>query len=155
MNLADELAKLHDLHERGILSEADYATAKARLLNGNGPDDPPAGREQQTRLWAMLLHFSQLLGYAVPLAGLVVPILIWQLKKAELPELDVHAKIVLNWLLSALIYAVGCMVLLVVGIGALLLLVLAALAIIFPIVGGIKANNGEAWRYPLSIRFFS
>jgi len=27
-------------------------------------------------------------------------------------------------------------------------------AIAFPIVGGIKANNGEVWRYPLSIQFF-
>ncbi|MGA2060305.1 MAG: DUF4870 domain-containing protein [Thermoguttaceae bacterium] len=31
---------------------------------------------------------------------------------------------------------------------------LTALCIIFPIVGGIKAKNGELWKYPLSIQFF-
>jgi hypothetical protein len=31
---------------------------------------------------------------------------------------------------------------------------LVVCAIVFPIVGGIKANNGEVWRYPLSIAFF-
>ena len=28
---------------------------------------------------------------------------------------------------------------------------LAVLGIVFPIIGGIKANNGEVWKYPLSI----
>jgi len=27
-------------------------------------------------------------------------------------------------------------------------------AVAFPIVGAIKASDGEVWRYPLSIRFF-
>jgi uncharacterized protein len=36
-------------------------------------------------------------------------------------------------------------------IGIPLLLMLAALCVIFPIIGGIKANNGELWKYPLSI----
>jgi len=110
--------------------------------------------EQQARMWAMFLHLSQLAGFALPLAGLVVPILIWQLKKAELPELDVHGKIVVNWILSALIYAVVCVILVFLVVGIPLLLLLAVLAIVFPIVGGIKANNGEAWKYPLSISFF-
>jgi len=40
----------------------------------------------------------------------------------------------------------------VVGFG--LLLMLAVLCIVFPIVGAVKANDGAAWPYPLSIRFF-
>ena len=110
--------------------------------------------EQQARMWAMFLHLSQLAGFALPLAGLVVPILIWQLKKAELPELDVHGKIVVNWILSALIYAVVCVILIFLVVGIPHLLLLAVLAILFPIVGGNKANNGEARKYPLSISFF-
>jgi uncharacterized protein len=34
-----------------------------------------------------------------------------------------------------------------------MLMVLAVLAIVFPIIGGIKANNGEFWDYPITIRF--
>ena len=39
MSDSDELAKLGDLHQRGILSDEEFARAKARVLNGL-----PAGR---------------------------------------------------------------------------------------------------------------
>jgi len=103
--------------------------------------------------WAMLLHISLLAGFVVPIAGLVVPILIWQLKKAEFPELDAHGKVVVNWLISALIYGAAGFVLSFVLIGIPLLIVLMIICVVFPILGGIKANNGELWKYPLSIPF--
>jgi phage shock protein PspC (stress-responsive transcriptional regulator) len=34
MTLADEIAKLHELHTRGALSAEEFETAKARLLRG-------------------------------------------------------------------------------------------------------------------------
>jgi len=43
----------------------------------------------------------------------------------------------------------------VVLIGIPLLIALAILAIVFPIVAAIKANNGQVWKYPLSIPFFN
>ena len=105
--------------------------------------------------WAMALHLSQLAHFVVivPFAGFIAPILIWQLKKGEFPGLDVHGKIVVNWLISALIYGAVSALLLIVLIGIPLLVVLGILGIVFPIIGGIKANNGETWKYPLSISF--
>lgn len=103
----------------------------------------------------MLLHISLLAGFVVPFGGLVVPILIWQLKKAELPKIDEHGKVVVNWIISAIIYAVVCLLLCLVVIGIPLLLVLAVLHIVFPIIGAVKANEGELWKYPLSITFLS
>jgi uncharacterized Tic20 family protein len=103
--------------------------------------------------WAMILHFSVFAAYVIPLAGLVAPILIWQLKKTELPEIDAHGKVVLNWIISSIIYAVVFVLLKFLLIGIPLLIVLRLLCIIFPIIGGIKANNGELWKYPLSIPF--
>jgi uncharacterized protein len=35
-----------------------------------------------------------------------------------------------------------------------LMFLLTLLCVAFPIVGGIKANNGILWKYPLSIPFF-
>lgn len=29
---------------------------------------------------------------------------------------------------------------------------LAIVCIVFPIIGGVKANNGEVWAYPLSLK---
>jgi len=112
------------------------------------PDDP------QIRTWAMAIHLTQLLNFVVPLAGIIAPIVIWQIQKEKMPALDVHGKIVVNWMLSLLIYVAISGVLIFLLIGFPLLMLLGALGVIFPIIGGIKANQGEAWRYPGSIRFF-
>ena len=103
--------------------------------------------------WAMVLHLSQLANFVVPLAGIIAPIVIWQINKDEFPSLDVHGKIVVNWIISFIIYFAVCFLLLFVVIGIPLLAILGLLGIIFPIIGGIKANNGEIWKYPLSITF--
>lgn len=107
--------------------------------------------EQEMRQWAMFLHLSQLAGYILPLLGLVVPIIIWQSKKDQFPILDVHGKNVINWIISELIYGAICFVLMFVVIGIPLLGILGILAVVFPIIGGIRANNGEVWRYPFTI----
>ena len=108
--------------------------------------------EKESRTWAMLLHFSLLAGFLVPFAGLIAPIVIWQIKKDELPAIDAHGKVVVNWMISAFIYAIACSILAIVIIGFPLAIILGLLSIVFPIIGGIKANEGKLWRYPLSIR---
>jgi uncharacterized Tic20 family protein len=163
MNIADELAKLQQLHQTGGLSDAEYTKAKAALLDRPSPAAPavsaepaavaPAAVEQQARQWAMFLHLSLLAGFLIPFAGLVVPIVIWQVKKTQLPALDVHGKIVINWIISAIIYAAISALLVLVFIGIPFLIALGIIGIVFPIIGGMKASNGEIWRYPLSITF--
>ncbi len=101
----------------------------------------------------MLLHFSVFAGLAVPLAGLIVPIVLWQLKKDEMPSVDAHGKMVLNFILSSMLYAVIFGALTFVLIGIPLLLALSVTCIVLPIIGGIKANDGVLWQYPLIINF--
>ncbi len=112
-------------------------------------------KSKDARTWAMFLHLSVFAGYVVPLAGLIAPIVIWQIKKDEFPEIDAHGKIVVNAIISYIIYAFVCILLVFVIIGIPLLIGLGIIAIVFPIIGGIKASNGELWPYPLSIRFFN
>lgn len=107
---------------------------------------------QETRNWAMLLHLSVFAGYIVPMAGLIAPILIWQLKKEQMPELDAHGKEVANFMISTFIYGLACFVLTFLLIGIPLFVVLAIASIVLPILGAIKANNGEFYRYPFLIR---
>jgi uncharacterized protein len=159
MSIPDELQKLQQLRESGAISEEEFARAKASLLGpaptGQGSVAAPIDVEKQTRLWAMLLHLSQLAGLlVVPVAGLIVPILIWQIKKTELPGIDVHGRIVVNWMISAVLYFLVCFVLAFVLVGFFMLAILGILAIVFPIIGAVKANDGEVWKYPLSISFF-
>ena len=107
--------------------------------------------EQEARQWAMFLHLSQLGGFILPLLGLVAPIIIWQTQKNKYPILDEHGKAVVNWIISELIYAAIGFVLIFVVIGIPILAVLGILGVVFPIIGGIKANNGELWHYPMTI----
>jgi uncharacterized Tic20 family protein len=108
---------------------------------------------RETNQWAMILHISQLAGYVIPGAGWVIPIVIWQVKKTEMPQLDAHGKVVMNWLLSVLVYGMVSSLLLLALIGVPLLIALGMLCLIFPIVGAVKATSGVVWKYPLSIPF--
>jgi uncharacterized Tic20 family protein len=163
MSVAQELEKLQQLHQSGALSDQEYAKAKQNVLDGGvasvteavpaAPAADPAKIEQETRTWGLLLHLSLLAGYVTAGLGFVAPIVIWQLKKNELPLLDQHGKNAVNWLISKLIYAVVCFLLFFVIVGIPLLVVLGILGIIFPIIAGVKANNGVVWKYPLAITF--
>jgi len=117
-------------------------------------ESQPLPNTREIGQWALFLHLSQFAGYIVPFAGWIAPILIWQLKKTEMPALDAHGKVVANWIISEIIYfAVGFLLVFVV-VGIPLLIVLFVLGIIFPIIGAIKAGDGIVWKYPLSISFF-
>lgn len=139
-------------------------------MNENEPPQPPPPLEHanpppppvsnggflsnlNSNQWAMFLHLSQLTNLILPGLGIAAPILIWQIQKAQFPELDRHGKMVTNWLISLLIYVVAAFVasFATCGIGTVLFVPIAIVAIVFPILGGIKANNGVVWPYPLTI----
>ena len=105
-------------------------------------------RDRETRQWAMFIHFSILAGWAVPIGGLIVPIILWQIKKDELPGIVPHAHVVLNWIVSSLVYALICFILTFVIIGIFGFMALGLATVIFAVIGGIKANEGELWEYP-------
>lgn len=107
----------------------------------------------EQRQMGLFLHLSQLANMIIPFAGVILPIVIWQTQREKIPALDAHGKMVVNWLISSLIYYLVSGVLALVLIGFLGIFALIIMGIVFPIVGGIKANNGEFWEYPLTIKF--
>ncbi len=104
--------------------------------------------------WAMILHLSMLLATPAPVVGFVAPIVIWQIKKDSMPEIDAHGRAAVNWMISYLIYAAICFALFFVIIGIPMMIILGLLGIVFPIIAGVKASDGVVWNYPMSIRFF-
>lgn len=106
--------------------------------------------QKQMGLW---LHLSQLANVILFPVGIVVPIIIWQTQKDKIPGLDAHGKMVVNWMISSVIYGVVSIILAFFIIGIFTLIALGICGIVFPIIGGIKANNGELWEYPLTIKF--
>ena len=96
-----------------------------------------------------------LAAWVMPILGLIVPSIIWQVKKKELPKIDIHGKMVMNWIVSQII-SIPILIILIPYlwiISIFLLIIIAATRVIFPIISGIKAGNGEIGRYPFSIRF--
>jgi len=114
---------------------------------------PSALMTPEQRQMGMFLHLSQLANVILFPVGIVVPIVLWQMQKEKMPGLDAHGKMVTNWMISVTIYAIVSVILMFVLIGFLTILAVALMGIAFPIVGGLKANNGELWQYPLTIKF--
>ena len=105
------------------------------------------------RNWAMALHLSFLAIYVIPLAGIVAPIVIWQIKKDEIPSLDAHGRMVTNFIISWAIYCAASFLLVFVLIGIPLLWALGIVSVVYPIIGGVQAQSGRLWSYPLVMRF--
>lgn len=122
------------------------------VTQGKGDGNKPWGME--VNVYCMVLHLSQLAGFVIPGAGLVLPILMWALNKDEHPEVNLHGLIVLNWMLSALIYFFVCFLLFFIVIGIPMMFILGIIALVFAVIGGVKANEGKYWPYPMSIDFF-
>lgn len=102
----------------------------------------------------LFLHLSGLAFALIFPLGIVLPIILWQTQKDKTPALDAHGKMVTNWMISATIYGVVSFVLMFFLVGFLTGAAVWLMAIIFPIIGGLKANNeGELWEYPLTIKF--
>ncbi|QSH41366.1 DUF4870 domain-containing protein [Lentisphaerota bacterium ZTH] len=159
MSIAEEVKKLQELKESGALTEEEFQQAKTALLKENDKKAEKAGKSinlssVDVNTWGMFIHLSQLLGLILPILGFIVPFLLWQLKKNDSEIIDTHGRIVANWIISALIYTFVASILCVIFIGFPLLFAIVILGIVFPVIGAVKANNGEAWPYPLSIRFF-
>lgn len=108
---------------------------------------------EKDKQYAMFIHLSQFAGLLIPLLGWVLPLILWQTKKNTSEFIDTNGKIVMNWIISSLIYGIICYLLIFLLIGLVLLPALGICSIIFIIIGSIKANNGETWPYPLSIHF--
>jgi uncharacterized Tic20 family protein len=155
MDRNDDLRQLEEDHRMGVLSDEEFARRKAQIREERIARPPSLSSEMtpEARQWAMFIHLSVLAGYFSAGLGIVLPIILWQIKKDQLPGIDAHGKMVTNFVISLVIYTIVSALLLLVIIGFVLLPAVAIIGIIFPIIGGIKANNGELWKYPLTITF--
>jgi uncharacterized protein len=122
---------------------------------------PPPNPEAQARTWNMLCHLSALAAcVGVPFGNILGPLIVWQIKKNEIPSVDFHGKASLNFqitvTLAALVGGAAALVLSFFCVGYLLIplvLLIGLAGLVFAIIAGIKANNGEDYKYPFSIDF--
>lgn len=100
----------------------------------------------------MFCHFAAFLGLVFPFGNLLGPLIVWQIKKELDPFVDEQGKEALNFQISVSLAAVLCVLLMVVVIGFPLLALVSIGALVLTIIAGIKANEGQAYRYPFSWR---
>ncbi len=114
-------------------------------------------------MWAMIGHLSALSGLITGGIGNIVgPLIVWQVKKDTMPFAGSESKEALNfnisWLLWFLILGAVTFVLTFIVIGVLLmplLFIYPIVWVVFIVIGGLKANEGKPYRYPLTIRFIA
>jgi hypothetical protein len=155
MSIADEIRKLDALRQEGTITEAEFEQAKRGLLSSMQGGLVASLEEFSKRenIWATALHLSPLLGYLIPVAGLVVPVVLWQTRK-ESPLIDRHGRAVMNWILSQMIWWGVSVLFCLLLVGIPMLWIVGVLVVVFPIIGAVRAHEGRVWSYPLCFRFF-
>lgn len=110
-----------------------------------------ADKEQRT--WAMFCHLSALAGLLFPFGSVIGPLIVWLVKKEEMPLVAEHGRKSLNFQLTMMIAYIVCFMLMFVVVGVILLPLVALFSLIMVVVSAIKANDGKEVNYPMSIEF--
>jgi uncharacterized Tic20 family protein len=111
--------------------------------------------ERDARLWASAAHWSPLALTALSLGTLswAAPLVIWLMHRSRSWLVDANAKEALNFQITLAIVCLVSIPLILVIVGIFTLFAALILSIVWGIQGAMAANRGEAYRYPISIRF--
>lgn len=131
------------------------------------PSPPPlqtSGVSSEERQWAMFAHLSALVGgiltsgWAGSIGCFIGPLIIWMVKKDTMPFVDDQGKEALNFNITVGLIFLALLLLSIVTLGIGLIIAIPGWIIVgiawlvFTIIAGIKANEGVAYRYPLTLR---
>ncbi len=120
----------------------------------------PSADERQ---WAMFAHLSTLAGglvtgWAYGIGFFIGPLIIWLIKKDTMPFVGDQAKEALNFAITVSGASLILLLLtfMTLGLGVLLtfplMMIIGIAALVFVIIAAVKANEGKAYRYPVSLR---
>lgn len=116
-------------------------------MNADPSTPPPLTLNSSDRLLIVLSHLSVLLG-----VGILLPLIVYLVKKDESPAVATQACEALNFHISVIFYALACIPLVFVIVGVPLLIGLSIAVLVLSIVAAVRAAENVAWRYPLTIR---
>jgi uncharacterized protein len=118
---------------------------------GAGPPAQPLPPDQE-RLWAMLSHLLSFVAAYIAL-GFLAPLTILLVFGPRSAYVREHAVESLNFNLTWLLYGIVAAFLAILLIGIPILIALGIAYVILVIIASIRANNGQLYRYPLTVRF--
>jgi len=120
---------------------------KMTILDENG-DEFFYRPTDEERTLAMLIF---LISFFTSVFG---PLIIWLIKRKESAYIDHYGREYFNMTISYFIYTIISALSLFILIGFILLPAVGIAAIVFTIIGAVKAYGGEYYRIPFIIRFF-
>lgn len=112
---------------------------------------PVLTSDRDERMWAMFCHLGTLVTW-FPFANIILPLTIWMVKKETSPLVNDQGKEALNFQITIFIGYVICIPFVLILIGVPAMAALFLYHVIFSIVAAIKANEGQAYRYPYTLR---
>jgi len=115
------------------------------------PQPPPLRQDRTLDATCHFLSFAGLIG--IPFGNILGPLVLWAIKKDEMPSVNEHGKESINFQISMTIYTIIAGLSILIAIGIVLLPAIIVLNLVLVIIAGVKAANGEFYRYPLTIRF--
>ena len=153
----EKLKKIEELKEKGTITEEEFQREKEKILNEESKQPTTVTKQPlfglQENAFLMLMHLSQFAGWILPGLGFILPIAMWLTNKEDNENVDKHGKNILNFTISYFIYAAIAGILVIIAIGLVLLVVLGVVVTVAIIIAAVKANNGEYWKYPMTIEF--
>ena len=109
--------------------------------------------DKEERNWGTLCHLVAFTGYIIPIANIIGPLVVWMIKRDEMPFVDDQGKESLNFQITIMLAMIASGLLMFILIGFVLIFVVVIFQFIVVIIASIKANEGVYYRYPLCIRF--
>ena len=123
------------------------------LAAGGGNETTETGAvDPQVRNTAVAAHLSTFAGLVVPFGSVIGPLAVWLTRRDRDPFIDQAGREALNFGISIAIYGVVALVgaLMLVGIPLLVVGVIAW--VVLASLAAAKASQGQAYRYPLTLR---
>jgi uncharacterized protein len=105
------------------------------------------------RQLAMLGHLAGLLGFVIPFANVLAPLVLWLVNRTRHPYLDEQGREALNFQLTILVYLLLAFGLVLALVGLVMIPLIVIFQLVMVIVAAVRVNDGEAWRYPVTLRF--
>ncbi|MFG1677962.1 DUF4870 domain-containing protein [Micromonospora sp. NPDC049282] len=122
-----------------------------------GAYGPAAYANNDDKTWALVAHFGGAAGVIIGggLLGWVAPLIALMTRGQQSPTVRAHAVAALNFQITWAVAGVLSWVLTFVTCGVLFFVPMLVwlVPLIFGIIGGVKANDGVLYRYPMSYSF--
>lgn len=115
----------------------------------------PSMPSAEERNWALFAHLSAFAGCLIPFGSILGPLIIWLVKKDQMPFVNDQGREALNFQITMAIAMVVSAILILILIGLVLIWAVVVFDVVFIIIAAVKASNGEHYRYPISLRLIS